>query len=80
MLTALPGKRLFARIPLISGRDAVSFNTRLAIEGTAVLSSSISTVRSVSVVVYNPDGTVYGFNGSEFSFTLEFTCLRPSQD
>jgi hypothetical protein len=73
----LPGKRLFAKIPLSSGRDAVTFVTRKEIEGTGQPTSTIASLRDLDIAIYNPDGTLYNFQGSEFSITLEFSCKIP---
>jgi hypothetical protein len=75
----LPGTRIFAKIPLSSGRDAVTFVSKRDIDGTGVLTNTITTLRSVSVGIYNPDGSLYEFLGSEWSLTLEIVCKTPTQ-
>jgi hypothetical protein len=79
LISSLPGKRLFAKLPLTSGRDAITYLNRYTIEGTATLATAEPTVRDVSITVYNPDGSIYSFQGAEASFTCQIFCKTPIQ-
>lgn len=77
MIGSLVGQRLFAKLTLSSGRDAITFLNRFQIEGTAKIAVPVASARDVGIAVYNSDGSIYDFTGSECSFTLEFTCKSP---
>lgn len=79
LLPALPGKRLFARIPLPAGIDAISFLGKNDMDGTTILGNVIPRVRTVGITVYNASGRIYSFEGVDFSISLEFVATAPVQ-
>ena len=79
MLPTVPGKRMFSRIPLSAGRDAVTFIGKNTAEGSVTLSTPVPTVRTIGITVYSSDGQQYNFQGCEWSLTLAFACKTPLQ-
>jgi hypothetical protein len=77
MTTALPNTRLFSKMALPSGRNAVSFLPKLALDSTYSFTTPASVARSLSVQIYDSRGALYDFQGVDFSFTLEIQCTSP---
>lgn len=77
MTSAMPGKRLFSKISLYSGRDVVNFISKSSVEGQYTLPSSLSTVRTVTLQIYDAAGQLYRFQGINYSITLEILCKIP---
>ena len=78
-LASLPGKKLFARVPLTAGTDMVTFIAKNVAEGAITLSTPFATVRNIGFNVYNPNGQLYNIQGINWSITLAFECESPLQ-
>jgi len=78
MTTNMPGKRLFSKISLYSGRDVVNFISKSTVEGQYTLQSPLSTVRTVTLSIFDASGNMYKFQGIDFSITLELLCKQPT--
>ena len=79
LLPALPGKRIFAKLALAAGQDAISFLSKGDLDGLAQLSSAVPTVQSIGLTLYNTDGSIYNPLGVDYSVTLEFEVTAPLQ-
>jgi hypothetical protein len=69
-----PVKNVFAKILITDLPGNIMFNSFVPL--CSMLTSPISQLFELSFEFYNPDGTLYNFNGIDHSFTLEIITLH----
>jgi hypothetical protein len=71
-VTSFPGSVLFARLPLLSGADALTFLGKDLLDGYFKLDNPIARLRSIRIKVFNTSGKLYQFRGVDYSLLLQF--------
>lgn len=71
--------KLFARLPLSSGRDAVNFIAESEIFGEALPSVPSAKIRTLILTVYGEDGQLYNFENTDYSLTVLMKVTSPLQ-
>lgn len=69
--TSIPNS--FAKI-LLSSNDRILFNTFVPL--TYFYNDPIGSINTLKITFYNPDGTLYDFDGQDHSFTLELITIN----
>lgn len=73
----IPGSRtkFFGRIQLFSGGDLVNFSGTNNAWGDHTFNSLVKRLRRIHLRFYNDDGTLYKFEGCNYSMFLKVVCL-----
>jgi hypothetical protein len=71
--------RIFAKVALSAGRSAITYVPKTISEGSYILNQPLATTRTVTLTVYDLNGKLYQFQGTDFNITLEIQCKTPVQ-